>query len=166
MATQLYAVIAPGGSVINLVEWDGLAPFNVAPNTLQLAQGNPAAQIGGTFAGGVFTPPAPVPSQGVLFTAAPVSGATVILPNAPQPQGKLYAVLTPAGVLAALSVNLPPAPSDGDDLYVLSTQAITTLTPVYAPGQGKINIPASFTLASGVSQHIIWSAQINSWFRL
>ena len=167
MAIQPYALVNPSNIVINLVEWDGVTPFNVAPNTLVLAQGQPNAQIGGTFIGGVFTPPsAPTPPQGIVFLNSPSTGATIALPNAPQPQAKLYVLLQPAGALAALTLNLPVAPLDGDDLYILTTQTITTLTPVLATGQSKINIPNTFTLTAGVSQHITWSGQFSTWFRL
>jgi len=97
---------------------------------------------------------------------SPATGATIVLPNAPQPQSKLYVVLQPAVALATLTLNLPPAPADGDDLYVLSTKAITAVTPVAASGQSLINIPSPFALAAGVSQHITWSAQLSTWFRL
>jgi hypothetical protein len=162
-----YAIVNGSGQVINMVTWDGVTPYNVSPNTLVLATGNPNAQVGGTFSGGVFTPPAAPPlAQGIIFLNSPASGATISLPNAPQPQGKLYVVLTPAASLASLTINLPPGPFDGDDLYILSTKAITTVNIGLASGQGSVNIPASFSLAANTSQHITWSAQFSSWFKL
>jgi len=167
MAVQLYAIVTPAGAVVNLVLWDGTSTFNVTPNTLVLAAGNAAARIGGTYLAGVFTAPAaPTPAQGIIFLNSPASGATIALPNAPQPQAKLYCILEPAAALAALTIDLPAAPQDGDDLYVLSTKAITAVTPVAAPGQALLNIPSTFALAAGVSQHITWSAQYSTWFGL
>lgn len=163
---SIYAEVSPGGSVVNMVQWDGTTPFNVTPNTLVSATGQPNAQVGGTFLAGVFTAPAaPAPAQGVLFMNSPATGATIALPNAPQPQAKLYAVLQPAAALATLNLQLSAAPLDGDDLYLISTKAITAVTPL-APGQGLINVPSPFPLAAGVSQHIFWSAQLASWVRL
>lgn len=165
--STLYAEVTPTGTVINLVMWDGVTPFNVSPNTLVSAVGQPNAQVGGTYIGGVFTAPAALPpAQGIMFLTSPTTGTTVTLPNAPQPQAKLFAVFEPAAALAALTIDLPPNPQDGDELYILSTKTITTVTPVAAAGQSLINIPATFALAAGVSQHITWSAQLASWFRL
>ena len=137
------------------------------PIRLVLATGQPNAQIGGTYAGGVFTAPTtPTPPQGIIFLNSPASGATLALPNAPQPQAALYCILEPAAALAALTLDLSTSPQDGDDLYILSTKAITAVTPVAAPGQALLNIPSPFALAAGVSQHITWSAQYSTWFRL
>jgi hypothetical protein len=166
MANSLYAVVDQTNHVINLIVWDGVAALNVAPNILTLAN-SPNAQVGGTFSGGIFTAPsASPPNQGIIFAAVPADAGAVNIPNAPQPQAKLYCVLQPLANLSTLTLNFPASPLDGDDLFVISTKAITTVTPVFAAGQGKINIPASFALAAGVSQHITWSAQLASWFRL
>jgi hypothetical protein len=163
----LYAIVAPGGAILNMVQWDGVSPFNVAPNTAVLATGQPNAQTGGTFITGVWTAPsAPVTPQGIIFQNSPTSGATLNLPNSPQPQAKLYAYLTPASGLAALTLVLPPSPLDGDQVTVMSTQAITTLTVNPSPNQTRLNFPASFALAAGVSQGITFSAQLGGWFHL
>lgn len=164
---MIYAEVNPSGVVINVVQWDGATPFDVSPNALVLATSQPNAQIGGTYLGGVFTaPPAPAAAQGILFMNSPVTGASIALPNAPQPQAKLFAVLQPAAGLAAITLLLSAAPADGDDLFLISTKAIAAVTPSPSPGQSLINIPSPFALAAGVSQHIFWSAQLNSWVRL
>ena len=160
----LYAVVSPSTTVTNLVSWDGVSTYNVSPNTLVLATGQPNAQVGGTYVGGVFTAPAaPAPAQGIIFQNSPVSGASIQLPAAPQPQAKLYAYLTPASALAALTLLLPTSPQDGDVMYVFSTQAITTLTVTPASGQSRLNFPASFALAANTAQYIAYSAQISGW---
>lgn len=162
-----YAIVNPSTTVINMVQWDGVTPFNVTPNTLVLATGQPNAQIGGTYNGSVFTAPsAPVTPQGIIFQNSPTSGATLNMPNAPQPQAKLYAYLTPASILAALTIVLPPSPLDGDQFTIMSTQAITTLTVNPSPNQTRLNFPASFALAAGISQGITFSAQLGGWFHL
>ena len=163
----LYAIISPGGAVINMINWDGVSTYNVAPNTAVLATGQANAQVGGTYANGTFTAPAaPAPAQGIILLSSPASGAVLALPNPPQPQAVLYVILEPAAALAALTLNLPPSPNDGDELYLLSIKAITAVTPVAGAGQNLINIPSPFALAAGVSQRITWSAQYSSWFRL
>lgn len=163
-----YAEVDPLGNVVNIVLWDGVAPFNVAPNTLVSAAGQPNAQPGGTYLNGTFTAPAaPAAAQGIIFAQVPTAGGTVNLPNAPQPQAKLFAILSPAGAISGLTINAPPSPNDGDDLYLLSIGfAISNCVFTPPAGTGKINIPATFTLAAGVSAHIAYSAQEQAWFRL
>jgi hypothetical protein len=164
---SVYAEVTPQGLVVNLVEWDGVAPYNVTPNTLVAATGQPNAQIGGTYLGGVFTaPPTPALAQGILFLNSPASGASIALPSAPQPQATLYAILQPAAALGALTLTASPTPEDGDELYVLSTKAIAAVTFTPSPGQSLINIPTPLALAAGVSVHCTWSAQLGAWFRL
>jgi hypothetical protein len=161
MAIQRYALVN-AGLVTNVVLWDGVSAYS--PGGL-LVQSN-TANVGDSYDGTTFTPGIlPIP-QGIMFTNSPATGATIILPNAPQPQGCLYVVLTPAIALIALTLNLPPSPIDGDILYIVSTKAITGVTPVITAGQALINIPSPFPLTAGTSQHIVWSAQLASWFRL
>jgi hypothetical protein len=70
---SLYAVVSPSGSVLNLVTWDGQTTYNVAPNTLVAATGQPNAEIGGTYLNGVFTAPAPAaPMVPVSVTAVQI----------------------------------------------------------------------------------------------
>jgi hypothetical protein len=165
MALQLYAIVDPSGNVDNLVLWDGVTLYSVAPNTLVLAQGNAAAQIGGTYLGGVFTPPAvPPPPQGIVFLNSPASGAVVQLPNAPQPQATLYCILEPSAALASLTLDLGATPQDGDKLYLFSTKAITALALTPAPGQVVNNAPTSLTAL--VSVFLTYSAQYQAWFKL
>ena len=162
MANPIYALVSPGGSVLNLVTWDGITPFSVIPNTLILATSQPNAQIGGTFLGGVFTPPVtPTPPQGIVFVNSPTTGATVALPNAAQPQAKLYCYLQPAAALAALTLVMPPSPLDGDVLNLLSSKAITllTLTPTFQGAPTTLAATASGALA------FTYSAQLGNWFQ-
>jgi hypothetical protein len=165
MSIQAYAVVTPGGNVVNIVNWDGVTPYNAAPNSLVLATGQPNAQIGGTYIGGVFTAPATPPApQGIIFLNSPASGAVLALPNAPQPQARLYCILEPAATLAALTLDLGTAPIDGDQLYIFSTHIVTALTLVAPSGTAVNNPPTS--LAALVYAYIIYSAQFNAWFQL
>jgi len=165
MALTIYAVVAPGGAIVNLVEWDGVTPYSVAPNSLVSAVGQPNAQIGGTYIGGVFTAPVTPPApQGIIFLNSPSTGAVLALPNAPQPQAKLYAILEPAAALAALTLDLGNNPQDGDTLYIFCTKNVTTLTVTPAPGAVINNAPTSLTALVLVT--IIYSAQYSAWFQL
>lgn len=161
MSSQLYALVNTSTVVINMVQWDGVTPYNVSPNTLVLATGQPNAQIGGTYVGGVFTAPsAPAASQGIIFSNSPVTGATVPLPNAPQPQAKLYAYLQPAATLATLTLTMPPSPQDGDVLNLLSSKTITllTMTPTF---QGA---PTTLVLGAAGALQFTYSTQLGNWF--
>jgi hypothetical protein len=67
MSVQKYADVL-AGVVTNIVLWDGVTAYTPPDGgTLVLCSGNPAAQAGGTYVGGVFTapaaPPTPVPSS-------------------------------------------------------------------------------------------------------
>jgi hypothetical protein len=55
---QSYAIVDGSGLVINLVQWDGVAQWSPPAGCLAV-QDDGTAVIGGTFAGGVFSPPAP-----------------------------------------------------------------------------------------------------------
>lgn len=99
---SLYAVVSPAGAVLNLVNWDGKTAYDVTPNTLVPA--TPAAAIGGTYAGGVFTPPAPVVSVPASVTA---------------PQ--LREGLTALGMRAALEAVVAKQSQAVQDYYAFST---------------------------------------------
>lgn len=162
-----YADVSPGGLVKNIVNWDGVTTYNVSPDTLVATNGNPAAQPGGTYVAGTFTAPVPGAAvQGIVMNLAPTTGQTIQIPDAPQPQNKIYVILQPAAALAALTIVLPPNPQDGCDVYLETLKAITTVAVNASAGQGVINIPATFAFAAGVSSHITWSAQYSAWFRL
>jgi hypothetical protein len=164
MASQPYAVVS-SGNVTNIVQWDGVTPYSAGTgNTLVSAVGQPNAQIGGTYSGGVFTAPAAPPAAlGVIFTNSPTNGSTINLPAmAPQPGPQtLYVILQPASALASLTLNLPPAPNDGSELIIFCTKAVTSLT---LTGGTVNNAPTSLPALTQVS--IIWSAQFSVWFQL
>lgn len=164
MTIQAYAEVTPAGAVVNIVNWDGVTPYVVTPNSLVLAVGQPNAQIGGTYNGGVFTAPAvPAAPQGIIFLNSPATGATLQLPNAPQPQAKLYAILEPAAALAALILQMGAAPVDGDVLYIYSTKAVAALG-FSAPGFTLQAMPTALVALQLIT--IVYSAQYNTWFHL
>jgi hypothetical protein len=165
MPSVLYAVVNSSNVVINLVQWDGITPYNVAPNTLVNATGQPNAQIGGTCIGGVFTAPVnPPPPQGCVFVNSPTSGSTLPLPNLPPQLGPqvLYAVLEPAAALAALTLDMPQQnPNDGSIVTLFSTHPITALT---LSGATVNNAPSG--LAALTQYNLIFSQAFGVWFHL
>lgn len=162
MAVSLYAVVAPGGAVINMTEWDGVTPFNVSPNTLVLATGHPNAQIGGTYIGGVFTAPAaPVAAQGIGFVISPSNGSTVSFPAPARPANRMFAYLQPAGALTSLTLNLPPSPQDNDELNIQSAFALSGVTWIGT----NAGLPAALAAGAAGKIRIIYSAQAGYWFQ-
>jgi hypothetical protein len=154
MAT--YAVVNASNVVTDLVQWDGVSPYSVSPSTLVLA--GVGAAIGGTYLAGVFTPPAPpaVPTD-VVYSVSPATGATVTLPNAAAPWQKMILYLTPATLIAALTIQMPPSPQNGDALIIVSTKTVTLIT--YSPAVA--NAPA--TIALGSSIRMTYSAILGLW---
>jgi hypothetical protein len=160
--SSLYAVVDLSGNVINLVEWDGVTPYNVAPNTLVLATSQPNAQIGGTYVGGVFTAPAtPPPAQDIGYVNSPTNGATVTLPTLPRPQNRLFAYLQPAAALSALTIDMPPGSQDNDEVNLQSAFAVTGL--VFSPTW--TGAPNSLVAGSAGKVRFIYSAQLGAWFQ-
>lgn len=92
----------------------------------------------------------------VVQYSAPATGATVAIsvPNT-------SLVVEPAGLLAALTINMPPTPADGDDVRISSTQAVTALT----LGGGTI-VGAITALAVGSFAQYVYRAANTSWYRI
>ncbi len=53
-----YAVIDAATLIINIILWDGVAPYDPGEGNALVADTDPpTAQIGGTYSGGEFHPP-------------------------------------------------------------------------------------------------------------
>lgn len=157
MNTSLYAIV-DAGIVTGLIPWDGnpASLYIAPPSILVSTNGNNFAQIGATYSSGTF-----IPTGGIIALSTPVNGATVALPNAPQPQNILYAIIEPAATLSSLTIVLPPNPIDGTTLILFSTKTVTSLLTTGAP----INNPPTSMVALNSAQ-IIYSIQYATWFQL
>ena len=146
-----------------MVEWDGVSVFNPGTgNTAVLATSQPNAQIGGTYANGVFTAPAaPTPAQDIGFVISPTSGSTVALPALPRPQNRLFVYLQPAAALTSLILEMPPASQDNDELNIQSSFAVSGIT--YSPAW--LTGPTSLAASSAGKIRFVFSAQLNAWFQ-
>jgi hypothetical protein len=88
----------------------------------------------------------------------PLAGATVTMGTAER-----RCVIDPAGLLATLTVVLPPSPSDGQVAGVSSTQAITALTVNAGTGGAAIvGVPAALT--AGQAFTVLYRSTGNSWY--
>lgn len=86
--------------------------------------------------------------------AAPLTGATVTV--AP---GQTRIIIDPAGTLAALTLAFPATPSDGQLLYVSSSQIVTALTVTGATVVGGLT-----ALVAAAGLRYVYSLTANKWF--
>lgn len=131
------------GVVQNLAAWDGSSTWNpveagICDATIDVSDIVPPPQIGSTYAGGVFTPPAPPPAQPDpnAFGAAVLADSSITMASR-----LLVASWIPGLVLALQADNIPLISSTWSDLctqYAISSadqSAITALATQYAiPG--------------------------------
>jgi len=89
-----------------------------------------------------------------LNYAAPLTGTTVSLTGAP------FAVIEPAGTLAALTVALPSSPTDGLAIVIGFTRAITAIT----WSNGTVAAVAPATIAAGTHVQAVYRAASSRWF--
>ena len=71
-------------------------------------------------------------NQGALGGVTPLTGATVVIP----PCVTFYAI-TPAGTIAALTVTLPTGATQGQEVEIMTSQAISSMT---------VNAPTNYTI--------------------
>jgi hypothetical protein len=97
----------------------------------------------------------------VTLTASPTTGGTVLLSSCIS-----SLILTPAGALAALTLQLPTAATvfqtDGFICHVVSTQTITALTVTTTDGSSVVGAPASLT--ANIPFALQYNATNNTWY--
>lgn len=111
--------------------------------------------------------PLTLPAQTVLFAqrinvnqlSTPTTGGTVTIANSAAPN--IHLIVTPAGALLALTVNLPSSPIDGQTVTIVSSQAVTTLT----LGGGTI-VSTITTLAANAFARYVYNAGDSKWYRI
>lgn len=92
--------------------------------------------------------------------SSPLTGTTIVAANATQ-----LVDVTPAGTLAALTIDLPVAPVNGQVFGVFSSQILTSLTLTAASGQTIVG--NSTTLIGAVNTHVefVYQASNSTWYR-
>jgi hypothetical protein len=114
----------------------------------------------GATSGGGYTwltvPLAAISPQ--IIHVAPLTGATVPVPQRSFQTGVL---IDPLGTLAALTIQFPSAPQDGDLLSISTSQAITVLTLT-----GGTIVSAPTTMAAGGHVMYAYSAGGAKWFQI
>lgn len=90
----------------------------------------------------------------------PASGFTHTIPD-----GTGVCLLTPAGTLAAGTLTLPSAASDGFQQEIVTSQAVSALT--IAPNSGQTIVGATvFALAAGVKVVYFFVASASTWYKM
>ena len=92
--------------------------------------------------------------------AAPLTGTTVQVQN-----GSTWLILTPAGTLAALTLQMPvqSTVTDGQEVLVNTTQTITALT---LAGNGAAIVGAPTTLAANGSFRLRYEPVLKTWYKI
>ncbi|HWY33501.1 MAG TPA: hypothetical protein VNX68_02570, partial [Nitrosopumilaceae archaeon] len=119
----------------------------VASNTLALNPSGGAILLGGAHA-----------DQSADVFIATAAGSRVI------PNNCSWECLTPAGTIATFTTTMPAAPVDKQDLYISTTNTITTWTLLANTGQTVNGVPT--TLLANTSVHYRYNLPTTTWFRL
>jgi hypothetical protein len=102
----------------------------------------------------------PLQNANVHQDVTPTTGSTVTMQNQ-----AMYLMLTPAGTLASLTINLPNNPTDAEPIEITTTKTITALTLAAPISTGSITINnAPTTLAAGSSIKLVFNLAQKAWF--
>ncbi len=112
----------------------------------------------GTATSSVWTNISTVPDM--VLVQVPLTGFAITIPN-----GVKTLILNPAGTLSAGSITTPSTPYDTQEIRILTSQTISTLTMVANAGQSLANAYAT-TLTAGTGIAYIYNLASTTWFRL
>lgn len=96
-------------------------------------------------------------------TFTPTSGQTVTVQNSPAPL--LNFRLNHSSTIAALTINMPNAPYDGQQVAMCSRSAVTALTLNPGVPGGIFNIVAPTTIAAKAAIIFTWFDSTKEWVR-
>lgn len=99
------------------------------------------------------------PSAGTVEIVVPTTGQSKTISA-----GTNFFIIDPAGSILALTVVMPAAPVDRQEVKIASDQNITALTLSPNSGQSILNVPT--TLALGGFCGYIWIASKSTWYRV
>ena len=94
-----------------------------------------------------------------MYSNVPVTGATVTIPV-----GTEFAAISPAGTIAALTLNMPATPYDGQPLEVAFDQIVTALT-MAAPASATLKGALTAATAKGFAKWR-YSKADTTWYRV
>jgi hypothetical protein len=102
-------------------------------------------------------------ASGAYANVSPLTGTSVVIPN-----NVSNYLITPAGTIAALTVTMPSAPTDGQVVHINSSATVTALTLNGASGQTISNAPTAITISTTVAYGyaFLYQASTKKWMRL
>jgi len=95
--------------------------------------------------------------HGDMPTLVPVTTNTIALGSSAD-----RVLIAPAGTLAALTINPPTSPYNGQEVFIIWTKAITSLTVTALDGSTLVNAPSSATINTATK--MIYSSATSSWY--
>lgn len=99
------------------------------------------------------------PGMGTIEIVTPTVGQSITITA-----GTSIYIIDPAGTLATLTVTMPASPTNGQAVWISSSQILTLLTLSANAGQSILNVPT--TLALGGFCGFAWINAQSKWFRI
>lgn len=93
----------------------------------------------------------------------PTTGSTVTVQNSPAPLINFF--LNHAATIATLTINMPNAPFDGQQVAMCSRRAVTALTLNPGVSGGSFNITAPSSIALNAAIIFCYFESIKQWVR-
>jgi hypothetical protein len=163
--------VAFGGSFVvqggvNMLGMDWRAMWCNSGDTVSLANTGLYGPMNATYYTGYKLPFSgswvqggfPITNPGVDIITGPVTGFSYVIANTTNVK-----IVDPAGTLANGTFTLPSAPNNEQEIFIMSTTNITSLT---VSASQTIKGIAATSLAGGVGIRYIWSAANTAWYRL
>lgn len=94
-----------------------------------------------------------------IEVVTPTAGTTITISDTTR-----YYVMTPAGLLATLTVKMPANPVDGQEVWITSTQVVTALT--HQANAGQTLSGALTTIAIAGNGGWVYKLSSTTWYRI
>jgi len=153
---QLRNYITQVGSVPwSIINFAGSTLSSIASRSHQVLQ----ALQGGTTGEYYHLTSADYNRYKTIENVTPTAGTTITVSDTTR-----YYVMTPAGTLATLTVKMPANPVDGQEVWISSTQVVTTLT--HQANTGQTLNGALTTIAVNGFGAWVYKLSNTTWYRI
>lgn len=153
---QLRNYITQVGSVPwSIIDFTGSTISSIASRSHQALQ----AQQGGSSGEYYHLTNSDYSRYKTLEAVTPTAGTTITISDTTR-----YYVMTPAGLLATLTVKMPANPVDGQEVWITSTQAVTTLT--HQANTGQTLNGGLATIAVNGNGGWVYRQSNTNWYRI
>lgn len=143
--------IIPPTAFLPFTQSDG----RLSPSALQMLQQFYAAIAGDN---GILDVLNILVTGGLYDYSQPLAGETITTL-----EGERRRLLDPAGILATLTLVLPPNPTDGNFYDLITSKEVTVMT-ITAPGGASISNGAPFLFAGDTSVELLYRAANTTWY--